>query len=66
MSTVARIAVDAAGGDFAPSAVLDGVKLALAADPGVSVILAGPAAVVVPVADALERCRAAANPEAGP
>ncbi|MCL2605805.1 MAG: phosphate acyltransferase PlsX [Coriobacteriia bacterium] len=44
------IAVDALGGDFAPSAVLDGVALALQRDAHLRVALCGPADVVEPFA----------------
>lgn len=40
------IAVDAVGGDFAPTEVLEGVKVALVADPALRVVLCGPAEVV--------------------
>jgi glycerol-3-phosphate acyltransferase PlsX len=49
-----RIAVDAMGGDHAPSVVLEGVKLAIDADPTLEVVLVGPAAVVAPFA--YDRC----------
>ena len=52
------IAVDAMGGDNAPSVVLDGVAEALSADAALSVILCGPADVVEPFAAAHERCEA--------
>ncbi|MCL2403601.1 MAG: phosphate acyltransferase PlsX [Coriobacteriia bacterium] len=44
------IAVDALGGDFAPSAVLDGVALALQRDSQLRVALCGPAEVIEPFA----------------
>lgn len=44
------IAVDAVGGDFAPSEVLAGVDLALATDDAITVALTGPADVVEPFA----------------
>lgn len=44
------VVVDAIGGDFAPDAILDGVRLALAANPRVRIVLTGPADVVVPFA----------------
>jgi glycerol-3-phosphate acyltransferase PlsX len=43
-----RIAVDAMGGDHAPSVVLEGVRLAIDADPTLEGVLVGPAAVVAP------------------
>jgi glycerol-3-phosphate acyltransferase PlsX len=46
------IAVDAMGGDFAPSEVLAGVERALSADKGISVLLTGAADVVGPFAAA--------------
>lgn len=52
------LAVDALGGDHAPEAVLEGVTAALAADPGLRVLLVGPAEVVTPYASAHERVEA--------
>lgn len=46
------------GGDDAPGVVLTGVAEALAADSSLQVMLCGPAEVVVPFADAHERCTA--------
>jgi len=60
-TTVATIAVDAMGGDFAPEAVLEGVASALAADPSLRVILVGGAEVVEPFALAHDRCEAVAT-----
>jgi glycerol-3-phosphate acyltransferase PlsX len=54
-SSPTRIAVDAVGGDHAPAAVLEGVTAALAADPGLVVLLVGPADVVTAYASAHER-----------
>lgn len=48
------IVVDAMGGDDAPEVVLEGVTLALAADPGLRVLLVGPEDVVRPAAS--DRC----------
>lgn len=48
------IAVDAMGGDYAPNVVVEGVASALAEDPGLRVVLVGPAEVVN--ASASERC----------
>ena len=60
-----RIVVDALGGDHAPSAVLDGVSLALAKDPDLQVVLTGPAEVVEPFAAAgLDRIEAVVTTEA--
>lgn len=56
-----RLAVDALGGDEAPSVVLAGVEQALAAAPDIEVILTGPADVVEPFAAAHERCEAVAT-----
>jgi phosphate acyltransferase len=53
-----RVCVDAAGGDYAPTAVLEGVVRALADDPGLEVLLIGPADVVVPFGDAHDRVTA--------
>lgn len=55
------IAVDAMGGDSAPGAVLDGVRLAIAADRGLRVLLVGPADVVEPHASERVRTVAAAE-----
>lgn len=44
------VAIDAMGGDNAPDAVLDGVRLALASEPGLRVLLCGSAHVVSPAA----------------
>jgi glycerol-3-phosphate acyltransferase PlsX len=53
--STATVAVDAMGGDAAPGVVLTGVAEALAADPGLRVLLVGPEAVVTPLAsDRLE------------
>jgi phosphate acyltransferase len=52
------LAVDAVGGDLAPDAVLEGVTAALAADPGLNVLLVGPADVVIVYAAAHERVEA--------
>ncbi|MDO8916073.1 MAG: phosphate acyltransferase PlsX [Coriobacteriia bacterium] len=57
-SSPIRIAVDAVGGDHAPAAVLEGVTAALAADPGLEVLLVGPADVVSAYASAHERVEA--------
>lgn len=57
------IAVDALGGDHAPSVVLDGVADALAADEGLGVVLCGPAEIVEPFAAQHERCVARATTE---
>lgn len=46
------VAVDAMGGDFAPNAVLEGVKLALLEDPELEVHVLGPKEIVVPFAAA--------------
>lgn len=57
------ITVDAMGGDFGPSVVLDGTAQALAADPDLTVILCGPAEEVEPFAEKHERCIARATTE---
>lgn len=56
MSELITIAVDALGGDDAPSVVLEGTKQALEQDPQLEVILCGPAEVVEPFAANQERC----------
>ncbi len=58
MSGNITLAIDAMGGDDAPGVVLTGVAEALAADSSLQVMLCGPAEVVVPFADAHERCTA--------
>jgi glycerol-3-phosphate acyltransferase PlsX len=45
-SSTVTVCVDAAGGDDAPQAVLDGVVAALAHDPDLDIVLAGPGRVV--------------------
>lgn len=57
------IAVDAVGGDFAPEAVLEGVTAALASDPGLRVLLVGPADVVTAYAASHDRVEAAVATE---
>jgi glycerol-3-phosphate acyltransferase PlsX len=57
-SSRTRIAVDAMGGDHAPAAVLGGITAALAADPGLEVLLVGQADVVTAYAAAHERVEA--------
>lgn len=57
------LAVDAVGGDFAPDAVLEGVTAALAADPGLNVLLVGPADAVTSYAAAHERVEAVSATE---
>ncbi|NLG10806.1 MAG: phosphate acyltransferase PlsX [Coriobacteriaceae bacterium] len=58
------IAVDVLGGDAAPSVVLEGVTLALAADEGLTLLLTGPAEVVEPFAlDHPQRVRPVATTE---
>ena len=63
MSDKTIVAVDALGGDFAPSVVLDGVKAALGQDPGLTVVLCGPKEVVEPFAASHERCIAKVTTE---
>ncbi|MDR2957305.1 MAG: phosphate acyltransferase PlsX [Coriobacteriales bacterium] len=46
-----RVVIDAMGGDHAPQAVLDGVRLALQAEPDLQLILTGLAEVVCPIAE---------------
>lgn len=58
MSQQVTISVDAMGGDHAPDVVLEGVKAALARDAELTVILCGPADVVEPFAQQVERCEA--------
>lgn len=58
MSEKVTISVDAMGGDHAPGVVLEGTAAALAADTDMSVVLCGPADVVVPFAEAHDRCEA--------
>lgn len=51
-----RIAVDAMGGDYAPNVVIEGVKLALAADPLLTVMLCGQEDVIEGLASVEDRC----------
>lgn len=55
---ITTIAVDAMGGDHAPTAVLEGVASAVAADPALHVMLVGPEDVVAPFAASHERVEA--------
>lgn len=55
------LAVDAMGGDNAPSVVLEGVAAALEADPALKIVLCGPDEVVTPFAANHERCEARAT-----
>ncbi len=58
MTKPITIAVDAMGGDNAPSVVLAGCASALDSDPQLHIILCGPAEVVEPFAENHERCEA--------
>jgi glycerol-3-phosphate acyltransferase PlsX len=58
------VAVDAAGGDFAPDQILEGIRRALAADSTVRIIVTGPREVVEPFAASSEgRVEAVATTE---
>jgi glycerol-3-phosphate acyltransferase PlsX len=58
------VVVDAVGGDFAPDQILDGIRTALAEDPGVRIIVTGPDEVVRPfAASAGDRVEAVATTE---
>ena len=57
-SRIITVAVDAVGGDLAPSAILQGVDRDLAADPGLQVSLLGPEDIVAEHARKIERCQA--------
>lgn len=63
MSDKTIVAVDALGGDYAPSVVLDGVKAALDQDSSLTVVLCGPKEVVEPFAASRERCIAKVTTE---
>lgn len=63
-SKPAIVAIDALGGDDAPRVVLEGVGLALEADPALTVLLVGPDDVVTPFARSHERCKALLATEA--
>lgn len=63
MSETITIAVDAMGGDNAPSVVLAGCEKALRANSNLRIILCGPEDVVQPFAHAHERCEAAVATE---
>ena len=63
MAENVTISVDALGGDHAPGVVLEGVEAALAEDAALEVILCGPEDVVVPFAEAHERCEARVTTE---
>ncbi len=57
------VAVDAMGGDFAPSEILAGIERAVASDRGLNVVVTGDASVVGPFAEAHPRVRAVATTE---
>jgi glycerol-3-phosphate acyltransferase PlsX len=57
------VAVDAVGGDHAPSVVLEGVGRALAADPQLEILLTGPAEVIDSFAASTQRCLAVPTTE---
>ncbi len=50
LSGPVTVAVDSVGGDFAPGCILDGVRIALAANPTVRIVVTGPAQIVEPFA----------------
>lgn len=56
MTDKAVLAIDACGGDNAPDVVLEGVKLALASDDTIEILLCGPEKIVVPFCDTQTRC----------
>lgn len=63
MAQDVTISVDALGGDNAPQVVLDGVTMALEEDANLHVVLCGPEDVVVPFAQAHDRCEARVTTE---
>jgi glycerol-3-phosphate acyltransferase PlsX len=58
-----RVAIDVAGGDHAPAAVLDGIDGALAADPDLELLLTGPDEIVTPFSSARDRVTAVPTTE---
>ncbi len=62
MSNV-RVCVDVVGGDEKPQVVLDGIEAALAADPNIEVLAAGPAEIVNPFAASHARVEALEAPD---
>lgn len=62
MSNV-RVCVDVVGGDEKPQVVLDGIEAALAADPDIEVLAAGPAEIVNPFAASHARVEALEAPD---
>ncbi|HET6498539.1 MAG TPA: phosphate acyltransferase PlsX [Coriobacteriia bacterium] len=62
-TALVRVCVDAAGGDRAPSAVLEGVAAALDRDPSLAIVLVGPARDILPFADAHARVTAVETSE---
>lgn len=58
-----RIIVDVMGGDEKPQVVLDGIDAALAADPAITVIAAGPSELVEPFASSRDRVEPLVAPE---
>lgn len=63
MAEKVTVAVDALGGDAGAPVVLNGVAAALKSDSDIKIILCGPEDVVVPFADAHERCVARVTTE---
>lgn len=59
-----RVVVDVMGGDEPPQVVLDGIAAALAADPHLTVLAAGPSELVEPFAAGHERAEALVAPDA--
>ena len=62
MSSV-RVCVDVVGGDEKPQVVLDGIEAALAANPDIEVLAAGPAEIVNPFAASHARVEALEAPD---
>ena len=60
---IVTVAVDAVGGDFAPTCILDGIDAALSAHPAVRILLTGPAAVVEAFATSRDRVEAVPTTE---
>ena len=59
-----RICVDVMGGDEPPQVVLDGIEAALAADPDLTVLAAGPDEIVTPFCQKHDRAEALVAPDA--
>lgn len=63
MARIATVVVDVMGGDHAPDVVVTGVRTALEHDPDLRIVLTGPADVVIPLAEEIDRLSAVPTTE---